>query len=93
MFLFLYVTDCPGVGVPVNGSVIYDRSPEGGRYPVGTQASFSCNEGYFVHRNTKLTCILGGVWQKSIVNSSKPRCLIKGNRNGQNISFCSSIAM
>ena len=81
MFLFLCVTDCSGsdVHAPVNGSVIYDRSPEGGRYPLGTQASFSCNEGYFVHENTNLTCILGGDWHMEF--PAEPRCLTEGNRN------------
>ena len=47
---FVAANGCPDLtGGLVNGKVTFDKSPINGQYPVGTEASFSCNSGYVLN--------------------------------------------
>ena len=48
---------CRALSNPSNGGVRYNRSADAsGRYPIGTQATYSCNTGYIRDGLRKRTC-------------------------------------
>ena len=63
-----FVGTCSALSLS-NGKVSYDRDPLGGRYPVNTKASFSCNGGYNRDGDESRTCQSSGNW-----NQNTPTC-------------------
>ena len=61
-FYVLLVVTCPALNL-ANGNIIFtDSTLENGGYPVGTDASFTCNEGYFLIGSESTTCKTSGAW-------------------------------
>ena len=56
---------CPTLSIP-NGQVNYDSSRVGGQYPAGTEASLTCNEGYFRGLQNATTCQASGNWEQPL---------------------------
>ena len=54
---------CANVSSPVNGTVMFDANT------VGSQANYSCSEGYILNGTTTRVCQADGQW-----SGSEPTC-------------------
>ena len=64
-----FVGTCSVLQSPSNGRVSYNKNIVGGRYPVNTVASFTCNRGYNRNGHNSRTCESSGNW-----NRQTPTC-------------------
>ena len=71
LFIFvLLVVTCSALRSLGNGRINYTHSTlENGAFPVGTIASFTCNEGYFLIGSEAASCQTSGTW-----NANTPSC-------------------
>ena len=59
---------CPDLENPADGSVVYDG------LVVGSQATYSCNDGYRLVGSSTRTCEIDGTW-----SGESPLCSQSGN--------------
>ena len=83
-FNFFTVT-CSDINLP-NGEVIYSISLENERYPVNTEATFSCSPEYILSGSSSSTCLASG--NSAVWNPQIPTCNL-----GMRMLFCPQIAI
>ena len=64
MFICKFLGTCSVLESPSNGGISYNKEKVGGRYPVNTEASFSCNSGYNRNGHSSRTCQSDGNWDQ-----------------------------
>ena len=69
VFIFKFLGTCSVLQSPLNGDISYNKDKVGGRYPVNTKASFSCNSGYNRNGHSSRICQSAGNW-----NHQTPTC-------------------
>ena len=63
--IYFLLAICPTLKLP-NGQVNYNLSPSDGKYPNGTLASLTCNQGYYRGVNRGTTCQASGNWTQPL---------------------------
>ena len=77
----LLVATCPAIS-RANGNINFnDSTLENGAYPVGTMASLTCNEGYFLIGPESTICKASGAWSEYGSCSKLPFCFHTIGRN------------
>ena len=77
-----FVVTCTSLTLS-NGAVSYsNHSVGGGRYPVDTVATFSCNRGYSQSESSSRTCQTSGNW-----NQATPTCNQSKSKNIQSPKY------
>ena len=75
-FLQIFSTvTCQALSSPSNGGRTYNKNAVGGRYPVDTVVTFTCNSGYSLSGSSTRKCQTSGHW-----NNNSPTC----NRSNKN---------
>ena len=75
-FLQIFSTvTCQALSSPSNGGRTYNKNAVGGRYPVDTVVTFTCNSGYSLSGSSTTKCQTSGQW-----NNNSPTC----NRSNKN---------
>ena len=73
LVVVLFVVSCPKLSLS-HGDVHYTEYNDGTRYPVGTKAHHSCDDGYKREGDKTRTCKSTAVWSES-----PPTCKKKSN--------------
>ena len=63
--IYFFLATCQTLSIP-NGQVNYNPSSVSGQYPVGTEASLTCNQGYFRGVQRVTTCQASGNWKEPL---------------------------
>ena len=74
-FVTTFTVTCNALSAPSNGGRTYNRNSVGGKYPVDTVVTFTCNSGYSRSGSSTRKCQTSGNW-----NSNSPTCN-KSNNN------------
>ena len=71
-FIFsLHPVTCGVLGLS-NGGVSYNKQQVNGGYPVGTKASFGCDNGYNLAGSSSRTCQASGNWNHATPTCNQP---------------------